>query len=273
VADLGRLVRLSNLLIAAVGVLAGGWIALGRVAVPAPLGWAAVAAIGLGAFANVLDDLWDEPGDRVNGRADRPLAAGRVGRGTAQLCVMWGALVGIGASALVGGGAAAAALAALVVMALYPRVLKPRGVAGNLAVAVIAGFPLCFGALAAGRPAAGLVPWTIAAWLHFGREIVKDIVDAPGDRVIGRRTLPIVRGADAARRIAGLALVSAVVASVALPWLTGYRGAYFAAAVPAQLIMLVVAWRLSRAAVVRASGMLKLAMVIGLAALVLGRIA
>jgi 4-hydroxybenzoate polyprenyltransferase len=273
VTDVGRLVRLPNLLIAALGVLAGGWIALGRIAVPGPLAWAGVAAIGLGAFANVLDDLWDEVGDRANARTDRPLAAGTVGRGTAHLCVFWGAIIGLGASALVGGAAVAAALAALAVMTAYAPVLKPRGIAGNLAVAVVAGFPLAFGALAVGRPAAGFVPWIIAAWLHFGREIVKDILDEPGDRAVGRRTVPIVRGAAGARRIAGAALVSGVAVSVVLPWLAGFGGAYFVAAVPAQVLMLVVAWRLSRAVVVRASGLLKIAMVVGVAALVLGRIA
>lgn len=270
--DLWRLVRLPNLVIAAAGVLAGGWIALGRLAIPAPLAWAALAAIGLGTFANVLDDLWDEAGDRVNARVDRPLAAGRVGRGTAHLCVFWGVLIGLGASALVGGGAVIAALAALVVMTLYAPVLKTRGVAGNIAVGIVAGFPLCFGALAVGHAGLGLVPWALAAWLHFGREIVKDLLDEPGDRASGRRTLPIVLGAPGARRVAGSVLVSFVAASLLLPWLAGYHAAYFGVAALAQLLVLLVARRLSHAVAAGASGMLKGAMVIGVAALVLGRV-
>jgi len=272
VTDLWRLVRLPNLIIAAGGVLAGGWIALGRIAVPAPLAWAALAAMGLGTFANVLDDLWDETGDRINARADRPLAAGRIGRGTAHLCVLWGVLVGLGASALVGGGAVLAALAALGVMASYAPVLKIRGVAGNVAVGIVAGFPLCFGALAVGRAGAGLVPWVLAAWLHFGREIVKDLLDEPGDRASGRRTLPIVLGAPGARRVAGGALLSFVAASLLLPWFAGYHVAYFGAAALAQLLVLLVVRRLSHAVMAGSGGMLKGAMVIGVAALVLGRV-
>lgn len=270
--DLWRLVRLPNLFIAAAGVLAGGWIALGRIAIPAPLAWAAVAAIGLGAFANVLDDLWDEAGDRVNARADRPLAAGRVGRGTAHLCVLWGALIGLGASALVGGAAVIAALAAFIVMALYAPVLKPRGVAGNIAVGIVAGFPLCFGALAVGHADLGFVPWALAAWLHFGREIVKDLLDETGDRAIGRRTLPIVLGAPGARRVAGVALIGFVAAGLILPWLADYHAAYFGVAALAQLLVLLVVRRMSHGVIAGATGMLKGAMVIGVAALVLGRI-
>ncbi|HEY6808551.1 MAG TPA: UbiA family prenyltransferase [Gemmatimonadales bacterium] len=271
--DLWRLLRLPNLGIAAAGVLAGGWIALARVSLPRPLGWAALAALGLGAFANVLDDLWDEPADRINARADRPLAAGRLDRGIAHLWVFWGLVVGLAASALVGGWAVAAAAAALVVMALYAPVLKPRGLAGNVTVGVVAGFPLCFGALAVGRPGAGVVPWIIAAWLHLGREIVKDVLDLIGDRASGRRTLPVALGEARARRIAVAILISFAAVSLGLPALAGYHGVYFAAVAPALVLVALAIRALRRGAAAGASGLLKGAMVIGVAALVLGRIA
>src|SRR2546430_14894724 len=34
-------------------------------------------------------------------------------------------------------------------------------------------------------------PWALAAWIHLVREIAKDLEDEPGDRTVGRRTLPI----------------------------------------------------------------------------------
>src|SRR5207244_6035296 len=84
VPDVLRLVRAHNLLLAAVGVLAGGWIALGSVTTPRVLWFASLAAIGFGAAGNALNDIWDRAGDRVNRpRGERPLAAGRVARGTA----------------------------------------------------------------------------------------------------------------------------------------------------------------------------------------------
>src|SRR5213595_2299719 len=82
-------------------------------------------------------------------------------------------------------------LATLAIMFLYSPVLKRRGLAGNLAVALVAGLPLWYGALAVGRPAEGVVPWALAAWLHLVREIVKDLGDEAGDRLLARRTLPI----------------------------------------------------------------------------------
>src|SRR5256714_10851018 len=112
VTDLLRLVRINNLVLAAAGVLAGGWIALGALRIPNVLVLAAVSAVGFGMAGYVLNDIWDRAADRVNRPGgERPLAAGRVTRGTADLCVAGGALVGIGAAALVNGTAVLVGLA------------------------------------------------------------------------------------------------------------------------------------------------------------------
>src|SRR2546422_10609427 len=66
--DVARLVRAPQLLVAALGVLAGGWIALGRLATPPLAWWAALAAIGLGAAGSA-------PGRRRD-RTPPPGAAG-----------------------------------------------------------------------------------------------------------------------------------------------------------------------------------------------------
>lgn len=271
--DVLRLVRAHNLVIAAAGVLAGGWIALGAVTTPAALLWAALSGIGLGAAGNALNDLRDVAADRVNpAAAGRPLAGGRLGRGAAELAVFAGALGGLAAAGLVSGALVLAGLAALAVMAAYSPLLKPLGLPGNLAVAVIAGLPPCYGALAVGAPAAGLVPWTLAAWIHLVREIAKDLEDEAGDRVIGRRTLPITLGRARAGTLASVLALAFVPASLALPWAAGYGAAYFATAAVAQLLVLVTALRLRRGRLERVSLQLKGAMLVGVAALVLGRV-
>src|SRR5438874_12451104 len=66
VPDVLRLVRAHNLLLAALGVLAGGWIALSSVTTPRVLWFASLAAIGFGAAGNALNDIWDRAGDRAN---------------------------------------------------------------------------------------------------------------------------------------------------------------------------------------------------------------
>jgi geranylgeranylglycerol-phosphate geranylgeranyltransferase len=276
VIDVWRLVRAHNLLVAAAGVLAGGWIALGAVAAPRELLFAAVAAIGFGAAGNALNDLQDVAADRVNRPGgERPLAAGRLGPDAANLCVFLAVLAGLAAAALAGGRPLLVGLLALALMAGYTPLLKPRGLPGNVTVAVVAGLPLYYGALAVGRPAAGLVPWGLAAWLHLGREVVKDFDDEPGDRVAGRRTLPIRWGRPRAAALAAAILAAFVPASLVFPWAAGYRPVYFAVAAPAQVVALLGAARLlrggERARTDRVSLALKVAMVIGIVALVLGR--
>lgn len=272
--DVLRLVRAHNLVVAAAGVLAGGWIARGALAMPKLLVFAAVAAVGFGAAGNAWNDIWDAVGDRVNrGHAERPLAAGRLGRGTADLCVVGGSLLGFGAAALVSGTALLVGLAALAVMSVYSPVLKRRGFAGNVAVALIAGLPLFYGALALGRPEAGLVPWVLAAWLHLVREIVKDLDDIPGDRLLGRRTLPLLLGSHRAALVAAALAVAFVPASLVLPWMADYGGPYYVVALFAQLTVLLVASRLITGRGSRNSLLLKGAMIMGIVALVAGRVA
>src|SRR6266566_2382405 len=261
VTDLLRLVRINNLLLAGAGVLAGGWIALGAVRTPNVLALAAVAAVGVAMAGNVLNDIWDQAADRVNrSGGERPLATGRVTRGTADLCVAGGAVIGLGAAAFVNGTAVLVGLAAFAVLGLYSPVLKRRGLPGNVAIAV-------------GHAAAGIVPWILAAWIHLVREIVKDIDDQTGDQALGRRTLPLVLGARPASLVAAGLAAAFVPLSLALPAAAHYRGAYFLIALFAQLVVLAVASRLFTGRTQGNSRLLKGAMLVGIVALVAGRVA
>lgn len=272
--DLLRLVRIHNLLLAAAGVLAGGWIALGAVRTPNVLAFAALAAMGFGMTGYVCNDIWDQAADRVNRPgAERPLAAGRISRGAADLCVAAGAMIGLACAGLVNGTAVLAGVAALVLLMLYSPVLKPRGVLGNVTVALVAGLPLLYGAIAVGSTRAGVVPWILASWIHLVREIVKDIDDQAGDQTLGRRTLPLVLGARRASVVAAALAAAFVPLSLALPAGAHYHGTYFLIALFAQLAVLTVASRLFAGRTHGNSRLLKGAMLVGIVALVAGRVA
>lgn len=268
-----RLMRASNLAIAAAGVLAGGWIALQQIAFPKELLFAALSGMALGAAANTWNDICDAAADRINRPLGRPLASGAVRRGTADLVVFLGALLGLGFAALVSGWQVLAALLALVVMFAYSPLIKPRPLLGNIAVAGVAGSPPFYGALALGAPAAGIVPWVLGAWLHLAREIVKDVEDESGDRAIGRRTLPIAVGRRPAEVVAAGVGMLFVPASLLLPLRAGYGGAYFLIALLAQMAVMIAAVWLLLGRVKRVSLLLKSAMVIGIVALVAGKVA
>ncbi len=270
-ADLARLVRLPNLLMGAAGVAIGGVLVEGRLAVLPAVAWAMASALGLGAAGNIANDLADLDADRVN-RPDRPLVAGAVGTNAAIL--LGGVLGGAGLLAAwwVDTRLLWLGLAALAVMLVYSPLLKQHGLAGNLAVAAVASLPPVYGALAAGWWRAGLVPLVMGAFLHFARELVKDLEDVAGDRAQGRRTLPITHGAETTYLLAASALILFVPASLA-PWFLGWYGRRYGLVVLLlDLGVLAIVWRLLGRQLAGARAALKLGMLVGLAALLWDRL-
>jgi len=265
------IVRPRNLALAAAGVAVGGFLALGRFWVPPSLWWAMASAIGLGAAGNASNDYFDVEADRIT-HPLRPLVVGTMSRGAALVVAGVAGGLGLAAAWWVGRPLFGLALAALVVMLVYSPLLKSRGFLGNLAVAVVASLPLVYGAAAVGWWRAGLVPAALAALLHLAREVVKDVEDIEGDLALHRATLPIGLGAGAGYAVAASALALFVPASLA-PWAAGWYGWRYGV-----VVLLIDVWivvLIARLARLRHDGVragLKLAMAVGLLALLWERI-
>jgi geranylgeranylglycerol-phosphate geranylgeranyltransferase len=166
------------------------------------------------------------------------------------------------------------ALAALLVVLAYSPLFKRYGVVGNVAVALVASLPLIYGAAAAGVWRVGVVPFGLAAVLHFAREVVKDLEDVAGDRaaVPPRRTLPIVAGEHVAFIVAAAALIAFIPMALA-PWfarLYSWRYGALAALAGAGAAALIV--QLLHRRLEGVSVALKGLMVLGLAALLWDRL-
>jgi len=270
-AEFVTLVRGRNLLLAAAGVAIGGALTLGRVAFPRELALAMLSAMGLGAAGNTANDLWDVAADRVN-KPLRPLVSGALSRDAA----LWigGVAGGLGllCAWLAGPTVFAIGLPALVAMLAYSPLLKPRPVLGNVVVAVLGSLPLVYGAGAVGDWRIGLVPFWLAALLHAGREIVKDLEDIPGDLAARRRTIPIAWGRRAGFVAAAVPLVVFVPVALA-PWLAGGYGVrYGSIAVLIAIGVGAVAARLLSEQMGGARAGLKIAMALGLLALLWDRL-
>lgn len=269
--DVLALIRLPNLLLSAAGVAIGGVLAQGRLAFPPVLSLAMLSAVGLGAAGNIANDLADQDIDRIN-RPGRPLVRGAV---SVTAAILIGGLAG-------GAGLFAAwmvdmrlfwmAVVALAVMLVYSPLLKPFGILGNLAVAIIASLPLIYGATAVGWWRAGLVASVLAAILHFAREVVKDLEDVAGDATFGRRTIPLVFGRESAFLIAAATLVMFVPLSFA-PLFAGWYGRRYGIAVGIiDLGIGILIARLLDRQLGGARAGLKAAMIAGLAALLFDRL-
>ena len=234
----------------AIAVIAGGWIALGRLDTPPLLAWAAVASMGFTVAG------WMLP---------------REG-GVNHFTVFAGVVIGLVGAALVGGLAVLIGLAALGLMIGYARANERRGPFGQVVLAALVGVPFAYGAVAVGRPAAGIVPWILAAWLQMIHALVIDLDSESADRAGGRRTLAVGLGRSRAAILSAVLALAFIPASLVLPARAGYGGAYFLIAIFVQLAVLVTAARLIVGRIDGGGVLLRGAMAMGAVALVAGRV-
>ena len=218
-----RLIRLPNVLIGFFTVLLGGLLG-GASTVDH---WIVVVlhAISVGGFMsawNVYNDLMDIEGDQIN-HPRRPLASGAVSIGRARKIAMLSlvtSIIGLLCAAgwvSTSGGDLSAWLPSLPIwfLALLLMIhyefegehslrLKHKGLPGNLAVSLLVGIVIVFGAAAVGNATNPLI-WCVglsAFGINSAREIIKDVEDVEGD--MDRETLSKRIGSDQARMVAWL---------------------------------------------------------------------
>jgi geranylgeranylglycerol-phosphate geranylgeranyltransferase len=268
-----QIVRPHNMLAAALGVVAGYYVATEAAlvnVVPAAL----VAALATGA-GNVINDYYGFAIDRIN-KPRRPLPSGRL---TPRTALVWYGLL-VAFTTLIAlwklpTAVVVVAMAWQVALFAYARILKRMWIAGNITVAIVGASAFLAGALAAGWPDAAVIPMAIAFAFVLCRELIKGGEDLEGDRAAGVRTLAVVAGPQRAAAIAaGAMLVLAML--LPLPALSGiYRPRYFLVmellVAPVLVVSaLAVTRRPERRVFGRVSRALKLAMFAGIVAIALG---
>ena len=232
-----QLVRWQNALLAAAGVLFGAWWARGESSGGRAL-LAAASAIGLAAFANTVNDLFDVDIDRV-AHPERPLPSGAMSTAEARRIAAVAAVMGLASALAARPELGALSLAVLLIMLEYSRWIKRHGLAGNLVVAVLASLPFLYGAWSAGRPSAALPLLLLATPLHLAREVAKDLEDVEGD-LLRRRTLPLAAGFGVARGVLAAALLAFL---AALAPFVAPRPLFAALVAPAVLLCVLAARR------------------------------
>lgn len=223
-----RLVRLGNVGVSFVGTLVGGMAAVGAgIPLSASFWWAvglaALSTACVTAGGNVLNDVLDVEGDRVN-HPDRPLVRGDWtvpgARGLAGGLFAAGGLLVVpilSAEPLVG----VIYLVAVGALLGYELRFKARGFVGNGVVALLTGLVFLYGGAAAGQPL-WVVPFAVMAFLAtLSREVTKDIEDMEGD--VGRRTLPMSHGVPFATAVSRSSVGAAIAVSASpllwfVPW-------------------------------------------------------
>jgi geranylgeranylglycerol-phosphate geranylgeranyltransferase len=255
------LVRWRNALLAGAGVCAGAWWSAGRLTGRVAI--VVIAGFALTAVANIANDIADVGIDRV-AHPERPLPSGAISLAAAKRLEIACSVLAIALAASVVWWMAPLTILVVTSMWIYSTHLKRHGAPGNVAVAVLGSLPFLYGAAAVDEAGKGALLVAVAVPLHFAREVAKDIDDAPADAAT-RRTLPVTGGVAAARAavIGGVVTYSGAVALVA----TAY---------PLFALLLLPTIFLAALAVRRlyrdrggAPGLLKIAMVVAIAALII----
>lgn len=183
-----ELPRPLNCAITFFSVLLGGW--LGVLALPPSLWSAAWSAALITGGGNALNDLCGIVEDRIN-KPHRPLPSGRLPISLARLLAIALFTSGLALAFPLPAPAPLVGLVAVGGLVLYNLFLKRVVLLGNLTVSALGGLVFLYGGFAVQMSKPALWPALFALVFHLGREILKDLQDCAGDRLLRGQTMPL----------------------------------------------------------------------------------
>jgi geranylgeranylglycerol-phosphate geranylgeranyltransferase len=273
-----RLIRGWNCLLAAAGVWLGAYMTWLTPVWAEPL-IASLAAFLVCGAGNAVNDIIDRDIDRVN-HPGRVLVTGSLSVRWAWTAAAGQAAVALAAAVVLNTELLLLVIGALVLVLAYNLRLKQIPLLGNLVVALLAGFTFVAGGLAVDPGMlfylpGPLVPAVFAVMFHLVRELVKDALDLDGDRLHGLRTLPGQIGVSATILLALVVFAALAVLTYVPVVRHWFSGAYTIITVylidlPLLLLLILVWGNPSRPMLRLGSAALKLGMVLGLVALMVG---
>ena len=205
------LTRPDNMILTAIAVIAGSFIAAGPEIMDFQIEVAicCVCSMMLVGGGNALNDYNDRETDKEN-HPERPIPSGSISADTASVCAQ--ALLGSGLLillfALENKMPFVIALIGIILLIAYENGLKAAGISGNITVGLMSGAVFLFAGMAVNDPGPTLWMFGLAVLATITREIIKDIQDLEGDR--DRRTLPASIGIENSMTVAILFLLIAI---------------------------------------------------------------
>jgi geranylgeranylglycerol-phosphate geranylgeranyltransferase len=269
-----KLTRPENNFITALSVFVGAKVA-GDIESWEKVIFACLSAFFISAGGNSINDFFDLEIDRVN-KPYRPLPQGEILPSSVLpfsfVLFLLGIFLSIGVRSL---GMLLAFLASGILI-LYSSRLKRTLLWGNLTVSFVSALAFIYGGIATKDFRLSLIPATFAFLFHLGREILKDVEDIKGDSFFNTSTLPIKLGVDFSLGICTYVFSFLIVLTV-LPYLLHIFSFLYLLVVifGVDLIIVYVIWSMwhnhSSSNLHRLSNILKMDMLLGLAAIYVGR--
>jgi len=241
---------------------------------------AGISAFLVCAAGNSLNDLLDIEIDRIN-RPERVLVRGALSKRFTLWLTIILSILAIGISFLVSLSVSAVVLLAILLLLSYNFYLKKIPLAGNIVIALLGALTFITGGLAIDFEMTWdfpgpLIPAVFAFLLHLVREMLKDVEDISGDRLLKIKTLPQLIGVNRAVLLS-LFLFFMLVILTFIPIFTGWFGRVYEVITVyiidlPMLILLILIWgNPSQKMLKIGSYSLKFCMVLGVIALLMAR--
>lgn len=231
------------------------------------------------AGGNALNDARDVAIDRIS-HPDRVLVRGELSKRTAIVMTAVFMASGLMLASLVNVTVVAIGAAGILLTLSYDLWLKQVPLLGNVLVAVSAGLTFLIGGAASdperwcGLPGP-MIPFIFAILFHLVRELVKDVEDREGDMQSGIVTLPSRMGVKPTLTLAS-ALTAISIILTAIPYALHWFGLLYLvfgvglAQLPTLFLLLSALKSPSASRLRQTSTMLKVGMILGLLALIMG---
>ncbi|HHE54547.1 MAG TPA: hypothetical protein ENL21_02110 [Caldithrix abyssi] len=226
------------------------------------------------AGANIINDIYDIEIDRIN-KPNRPLPSGKVTVKEAWIYFTLSYSGAIVLSYFCGRAMFAIAFVIGLLLIVYSMRLKRTVLWGNLTVSLATAVAFIYGALAVEDWQSGIIPAVFAFLFHLGREIIKDMQDLEGDVQHQSITFPARFGVRTSVLLVNFVFVLLIVLTF-LPYIQNiYNDVYlWVVTLGVDLVLISVSlflwFKNDRITLGRISHLLKLDMLVGLAAIYLG---
>jgi geranylgeranylglycerol-phosphate geranylgeranyltransferase len=214
------LARPFNAIIAGLVVITGAWLSGWP-------GWAQAILAGVSgalliAWANVDNDILDSETDLL-AHPNRPIPKGQVSPEKARAFSWFLLIPAMALAAFLPPPSITVFLVAMLLTALYNRLLKRFPIISNLSVSLAAAMGFLFGGFLGKDIRGAIWGFVLAFTYHTAREAVKSLEDMAGDRASGRKTIPVAWG-ERAGLILATAFACVMMGITPLPFLFGHLG-------------------------------------------------
>lgn len=236
---------------------------------------AALSAALIAAGGNAYNDYCDRELDRIQ-KPHRPIPAGKITEREALVLSLLCFAVGLLLAVSIGSSALLIAAGAILLLLSYSWRWKRTPLFGNLVVAYVAALAFIYGGVAVDSIRSALWAALLAFFFHLAREVIKDMEDLEGDAQAKANTLIVRYGLNSGRWTVDIAIILLIL-TLPLPYYLGNFNSQYLwitglGVFPVLLLVGITIWFWSNARQMhKLSVLLKWDMLIGLAALLLGR--